>query len=92
MSPVRSGSYYNVIEVLSDYIVTFFFSGLALIDFKENVDDPVGILQNWNINDLSPCSWRGIKCNNVTNRVETLYGKILTSKYESAAICHQYCQ
>ncbi|KAG0625730.1 hypothetical protein M758_2G076700 [Ceratodon purpureus] len=46
--------------------------GLALLDFKKQVNDRVGILRSWNISDISPCNWRGIVCNNFTNRVVTV--------------------
>lgn len=37
--------------------------GVLLMSFKYNVlSDPLGVLQNWNYNDATPCSWNGVSC------------------------------
>lgn len=46
--------------------------GLALADFRKNVLDPRGVFRSWNFSDASPCKWRGVVCDNVTNQVITL--------------------
>ncbi|KAL9820161.1 putative LRR receptor-like serine/threonine-protein kinaseRLK-Pelle-LRR-III family [Arabidopsis thaliana] len=39
--------------------------GLVLMKFKSSVlVDPLSLLQTWNYKHESPCSWRGISCNN----------------------------
>ncbi|KAG0618180.1 hypothetical protein M758_4G044200 [Ceratodon purpureus] len=43
--------------------------GIALQDFKQRLDDPVGALSNWNDSDITPCNWKGIVCQNLTNVV-----------------------
>ncbi|KAK4393256.1 putative LRR receptor-like serine/threonine-protein kinase [Sesamum angolense] len=37
--------------------------GLLLMSFKYSVlSDPFGVLQGWNYNDETPCSWKGVTC------------------------------
>ncbi|KAK9097318.1 hypothetical protein Sjap_022815 [Stephania japonica] len=37
--------------------------GLLLLSFKRSVlSDPLSVLENWNYNDNTPCSWRGVQC------------------------------
>ncbi|KAL9148064.1 hypothetical protein ABFS82_12G017600 [Erythranthe guttata] len=37
--------------------------GLLLLSFKFSItNDPYGVLQTWNYNDESPCSWNGVSC------------------------------
>ncbi|KAL5707768.1 hypothetical protein ACHQM5_018630 [Ranunculus cassubicifolius] len=37
--------------------------GLALLDFRANVDiDPYGIFMNWSADDSDPCMWSGVHC------------------------------
>ncbi|KAL0332186.1 UNVERIFIED_CONTAM: Receptor protein kinase-like protein [Sesamum calycinum] len=37
--------------------------GLLLMSFKYSVlSDPFGVLQGWNYNDETPCSWNGVTC------------------------------
>ncbi|CAK9871092.1 unnamed protein product [Sphagnum jensenii] len=43
--------------------------GEALLSFKRLLQDPGGQLSNWNENDLDPCNWSGIRCQNATRRV-----------------------
>ncbi|KAJ4914150.1 putative LRR receptor-like serine/threonine-protein kinase [Raphanus sativus] len=39
--------------------------GLLLMNFKSSVlVDPLSQLQTWNYNHETPCSWRGVSCNN----------------------------
>lgn len=55
------------------------FAGLALADFRNKVLDPGRVLRSWNLSDESPCKWRGIVCDNVTNQVIKLYQTYHTS-------------
>ncbi|KAK9165828.1 hypothetical protein Scep_001019 [Stephania cephalantha] len=37
--------------------------GVLLLSFKYSVlSDPLSVLENWNYNDNTPCSWRGVQC------------------------------
>ncbi|KAK9167912.1 hypothetical protein Syun_000052 [Stephania yunnanensis] len=45
---------------------------LGLIVFKADLRDPNSKLVSWNEDDVSPCSWNGVKCNPRTNRVSEL--------------------
>jgi hypothetical protein len=54
-------------------LTTRFDAGLALADFRKNVLDPRGVFRSWNFSDASPCKWRGVVCDNVTNQVIILY-------------------
>ncbi|GLT78861.1 hypothetical protein SLA2020_503800 [Shorea laevis] len=37
--------------------------GVILLSFKNSVlSDPLFVLENWNSNDETPCSWNGVKC------------------------------
>lgn len=46
--------------------------GKALQVFQRRLDDPLGALSNWNDSDKTPCTWRGVVCDNVTNVVTTM--------------------
>ncbi|GFY82038.1 leucine-rich repeat protein kinase family protein [Actinidia rufa] len=45
---------------------------LGLIVFKADIQDPIGKLVSWNVDDYSPCNWVGVKCNPRSNRVSEL--------------------
>ncbi|PIN07066.1 Serine/threonine protein kinase [Handroanthus impetiginosus] len=37
--------------------------GVLLLSFKNSIlSDPFGVLQSWNYNDETPCSWNGVSC------------------------------
>ncbi|CAI9261965.1 unnamed protein product [Lactuca saligna] len=37
--------------------------GILLLSFKYSVlSDPLSVLDNWNYDDLTPCAWRGVTC------------------------------
>ncbi|KAJ9562379.1 hypothetical protein OSB04_007539 [Centaurea solstitialis] len=41
--------------------------GVLLLSFKYSVlNDPLGVLDNWNYSDESPCSWNGVVCGQTT--------------------------
>jgi hypothetical protein len=67
----------------------WFFTGLALQAFKQRLDDPVGALSNWNDSDTTPCNWKGVVCQNLTNVVVFMYAKF----YEilKTLICTVHC-
>lgn len=53
------------------FFFLFFFSsisalnsdGILLLSFKYSVlSDPFSVLDNWNYDDLTPCSWKGVIC------------------------------
>ncbi|WOH04767.1 hypothetical protein DCAR_0624179 [Daucus carota subsp. sativus] len=40
--------------------------GTLLLSFKYSIlSDPLSVLENWNYNDINPCSWTGITCGQV---------------------------
>ncbi|KAK4776010.1 hypothetical protein SAY87_023971 [Trapa incisa] len=42
--------------------------GMVLLSFKYLiVEDPLGVLSNWNDGDQTPCSWRGVACGTPDN-------------------------
>ncbi|XP_075489915.1 putative LRR receptor-like serine/threonine-protein kinase At2g23950 isoform X2 [Primulina tabacum] len=55
------------------FLACFFFTALsfqarnpeveALIGIKESLDDPRGVLSNWDEDSVDPCSWSMITCN-----------------------------
>ncbi|XP_010558914.1 PREDICTED: probable LRR receptor-like serine/threonine-protein kinase At4g37250 [Tarenaya hassleriana] len=39
--------------------------GVLLLSFRYSVvDDPLSVLRNWNYDDVTPCSWHGVTCDN----------------------------
>jgi hypothetical protein len=50
------------------------YTGMALLAFKNSVQDPDGSLKSWDAAvSTNPCSWEGIQCNTVTNVVTSMY-------------------
>ncbi|XP_047317549.1 probably inactive leucine-rich repeat receptor-like protein kinase At3g28040 [Impatiens glandulifera] len=45
---------------------------LGLIVFKSDLHDPKSLLQSWNEDDSTPCSWQFIKCDPSTGKVSDL--------------------
>ncbi|EXC14270.1 Probably inactive leucine-rich repeat receptor-like protein kinase [Morus notabilis] len=45
---------------------------LGLIVFKSDIQDPSSHLSSWNEDDDTPCSWKFVRCNPVTNRVSEI--------------------
>ncbi|KAK7308822.1 hypothetical protein RJT34_05083 [Clitoria ternatea] len=43
----------------------------ALLNFKQGVIDPSGVLSSWSTQQ-DCCQWKGVMCNNITSRVTTL--------------------
>ncbi|XP_071710957.1 LRR receptor-like serine/threonine-protein kinase FEI 1 [Rutidosis leptorrhynchoides] len=43
--------------------------GLALLEFKQSLNDSRNALSNWVNNDETPCQWTGISCNPSNQRV-----------------------
>ncbi|KAH7518035.1 hypothetical protein FEM48_Zijuj09G0127900 [Ziziphus jujuba var. spinosa] len=40
--------------------------GVFLLAFKYSIlSDPLLVLENWNYNDVTPCSWRGVTCTEI---------------------------
>ncbi|XP_039034956.1 receptor-like protein kinase 5 [Hibiscus syriacus] len=46
--------------------------GLYLLQAKLSLSDPTDALSSWNNRDDTPCNWRGISCNSLTGRVESV--------------------
>ncbi|XP_062079862.1 receptor-like protein EIX1 [Humulus lupulus] len=44
----------------------------ALLTFKQGLDDMDNILSSWTRNNKECCSWRGIRCDNLTNHIVML--------------------
>ncbi|KAM7265503.1 hypothetical protein ACFE04_003186 [Oxalis oulophora] len=42
--------------------------GILLLSFKYSIiNDPLNVLQSWRYEDVTPCSWQGVTCNNNNN-------------------------
>ncbi|KAJ9537892.1 hypothetical protein OSB04_030625 [Centaurea solstitialis] len=42
--------------------------GILLLSFKYSIlSDPFSVLDNWNYDDLTPCSWNGVTCERALN-------------------------
>ncbi|KFK40013.1 hypothetical protein AALP_AA3G318700 [Arabis alpina] len=42
--------------------------GVTLLSFKYSIlNDPLSVLNNWNYDDETPCSWSGVTCTNLGN-------------------------
>ncbi|KAF8409188.1 hypothetical protein HHK36_005262 [Tetracentron sinense] len=46
--------------------------GLYLQGVKLGLDDPGGVLSNWNDRDDTPCNWTGITCDSLTRSVNSV--------------------
>ncbi|XWS39418.1 hypothetical protein CRYUN_Cryun18bG0052900 [Craigia yunnanensis] len=46
--------------------------GLYLQRVKQSLSDPTNSLSSWNDRDDTPCNWRGISCDLVTGRVDSV--------------------
>jgi hypothetical protein len=59
-----------MLEIFSDCFGGYFVvTGLVLQAFKLRLEDPLGALSNWNDSDVTPCKWKGVVCNNVSQVV-----------------------
>ncbi|OAY45567.1 receptor protein kinase-like protein At4g34220 isoform X2 [Manihot esculenta] len=37
--------------------------GILLLSFKDSIlSDPLSVLESWNYDDMTPCSWKGVSC------------------------------
>nr|XP_017243215.1 PREDICTED: probable LRR receptor-like serine/threonine-protein kinase IRK [Daucus carota subsp. sativus] len=45
---------------------------LGLIVFKADIQDPDNNLTSWNEDDNTPCNWKGVRCDPISNRVSDL--------------------
>ncbi|PWA93950.1 acetylesterase [Artemisia annua] len=42
--------------------------GILLLSFKYSIlSDPLAVLDNWNYDDLTPCSWKGVTCESLSS-------------------------
>ncbi|KAF8397042.1 hypothetical protein HHK36_018680 [Tetracentron sinense] len=62
----------RVLSLLSCLGSTLNDDVLGLIVFKADLQDPKANLISWNEDDNSCCTWVGVKCNPITNRVYEL--------------------
>ena len=52
-----------ILVIMSIYSNCFVFQGLALLEFRERIEnDPYGAFSNWNSNHSGPCLWLGVQC------------------------------
>ena len=50
---------------LSTYLLKHGFIVLsvqALMGIRESLEDPLGVLKNWDTNSVDPCSWTMVTC------------------------------
>ncbi|XP_074336437.1 LRR receptor-like serine/threonine-protein kinase RPK2 isoform X2 [Apium graveolens] len=72
-SVLKTGSWYYVIVL---FYFVYLVSGkvlhdkMVLLEFKNSVSDPSGILSSWKSESFNYCSWVGITCNSAYRVVE----------------------
>ncbi|KAF9621933.1 hypothetical protein IFM89_029153 [Coptis chinensis] len=61
--------------------------GVLLLSFKNSVlSDPFSMLQNWNYNDETPCSWNGVLCTPVHTEWSRVISLVLPNNQLSGSI------
>ncbi|KAL5556928.1 hypothetical protein UlMin_039164 [Ulmus minor] len=76
--------WWRILEVLGFLLVQSLglnTDGVLLLSFKYSVlRDPLCVLESWNFNDETPCSWRGVTCSPMAgNRFARVTGVALPS-------------
>ncbi|CAJ1977386.1 unnamed protein product [Sphenostylis stenocarpa] len=53
-------------SVTAQSVTSLNSDGIFLLKFKYSIlSDPLSVLENWNYNDATPCSWHGVTCNEI---------------------------
>ncbi|MFS7890084.1 putative protein kinase RLK-Pelle-LRR-III family [Helianthus anomalus] len=56
--------------------------GILLLAFKYSIlSDPLSVLDNWNYDDPTPCSWRGVTCEDVSGSGFTVTSLMLAGSH-----------
>ncbi|CAH2043209.1 unnamed protein product, partial [Thlaspi arvense] len=59
--------------LLSDQSLALNTDGVLLLSFRYSiVDDPLSVLRSWRFEDETPCSWRGVTCDESSRHVTVL--------------------
>lgn len=54
--------------ILVPSILSLNTDGILLLSFKYSIlSDPLSVLENWNYDDITPCSWNGVNCSQFGN-------------------------
>lgn len=48
--------------MIENFHLGVFFSVQALMGIKASLKDPHGVLDNWDIDSVDPCSWTMVTC------------------------------
>ncbi|KAI9181433.1 hypothetical protein LWI28_014990 [Acer negundo] len=58
----------NVLVLFVPSLFAVNTDGVLLLSFKYSIlSDPLSVLQNWNYDDETPCSWNGVTCTEIGN-------------------------
>ncbi|KAK0581743.1 hypothetical protein LWI29_017439 [Acer saccharum] len=58
----------NVLVLVVPSLFALNTDGVLLLSFKYSIlSDPLSVLQNWNYDDETPCSWNGVTCSEIGN-------------------------
>ncbi|KAM7250419.1 hypothetical protein ACFE04_022302 [Oxalis oulophora] len=53
-----------IIFLIPSTLLSLNTDGILLLSFKYSIlSDPLSVLENWNYDDATPCSWTGVSCN-----------------------------
>ncbi|KAI4342570.1 hypothetical protein MLD38_027183 [Melastoma candidum] len=62
-------------------------NGVALLEFKNALNDSKNYLSNWNPSNASPCKWTGITCNANGQRVQVVWEGLYHRALGNSASC-----
>ncbi|KAK3195886.1 hypothetical protein Dsin_027196 [Dipteronia sinensis] len=61
-------AFINVLVLVVPSLFALNTDGVLLLSFKYSIlSDPLSVLQNWNYDDETPCSWNGVTCTEIGN-------------------------
>ncbi|XP_024536370.1 LRR receptor-like serine/threonine-protein kinase FEI 1 [Selaginella moellendorffii] len=69
---MRSWAFCAIVVLFLHSVQALSSDGIALLAFKEGIQEAQFLLGDWRRSDATPCNWTGVECNGETGRVETL--------------------
>lgn len=77
ISSVKLHLWWIILLVLEVQALGLNTDGVLLLSFKLfTLSDPLNVLQSWNSNDQTPCSWKGVTCGAPVDNLSNDYSRV----------------